>query len=120
MGLEDLNKRAAKSFDRLKVSKGWTDKVISEAKSSGIEIDEKKIEKMLSETPPARLEVENIVHHHQGKISSAEINPLAYIDSLQLPANLSIAIAAILEYKNKGNKKSLVAAQEWIEKELRG
>jgi hypothetical protein len=118
MGLENLNKRAKATFDDIKSRKGWTEKAIKEAATSDDSIDVDKIQKMLN-APPSRVEVEDYVKHYDAKFSSAEVSPLAFIDSLELPANLSIAIAALIEYGKKKNKKSLVTASEYIEKEMR-
>ncbi len=119
MSLKDLNKRAESTFEAIKQRKGWTERTIKEAATEDKSIDVKKVQDMLNSTPTKRIEVQDPVHHWDEKFDSAKVSPLAYIDSLELPPNLSIAIAAIIEYKEKGNKKSLVSASEYIEKELR-
>lgn len=119
MSLDKLNQRAADSFERIKAQQGWTRKAIASAALSDDSIDVEKIEKTFNAIPPARVEVDKVVNHLAGKRQSAEINPMDFIDSLELPVNLSIAVAAIIEYGKKGNKKSLVSASEYIEKELR-
>lgn len=122
MSLENLNQRAANRFEELRRKRGWTIKIVEEAAQSDKDIDVNKVQKML-DTPPIRTEVENIIHHDvhnkPNAFDTAEIHPLAYIDSLGLPANLSIAVACIIEYGKKKNGKSLVDAAEYIEKEIR-
>jgi hypothetical protein len=117
MGLEDLNRRAEKTFDGIKRRKGFTSRIIEEAAKSDSSIDQNKLQKML-EMPPKRVEVEDYVKHYDAKFSSAEVSPMAFIDSLELPANLSISIACLIEYGKKKNKKSLKDAMGYIMKEI--
>lgn len=118
MGLENLNARAANSFEKVKRKKGWTIKIVEEAAKSDSSINANKLQKMLNETPPARVEVDKIVNHLTDKFHSAEVSPMDFIDSLGLSANLSIAVAALIEYGKKGNKKNLEDAIGYIRKEI--
>lgn len=117
VGIDELNKRAKLTFDDIKRRKGYTERVIKEAANSDISIDINKIQRMLS-MPPSRIEVEDYVKHHDKGFSSAEVSPLAFIDSLELPANISIAIAALIEYGKKKNKARLQDATDYVRKEL--
>jgi hypothetical protein len=120
MSLKDLNKRAEQTFDAVKRRKGWTNKIVAELSTeSGSNEHAVKLQKMLDETPKTRVEVDDYVKHYDAKFSSAIIEPLAFIDSLELSANLSIAIACIISYKKKGNKAALIDAAGWIEKEVK-
>lgn len=117
MGIDDLNRRARATFDDIKRRKGYTERTIKEAANSDTSIDTNKIQKML-DSPPSRVEVDNYVKHYDEGFSSAEVSPMAFIDSLQLPANLSITIAALIEYGKKKNKARLQDAINYIRKEL--
>jgi hypothetical protein len=119
MSLKDLNKRAEQTFEAIKQRKGWTEKVLNEAAKDDSSIDFRKIKVIFDAAPTRRIEVQDPVHHYDEKFDSAKVNPLAYLDSLELSANLAIAIAYIIEYNNKGKKQSLVHAIEFIEKEIR-
>jgi hypothetical protein len=119
MSLKDLNKRAEQTFEAIKQRKGWTERTLQEAAKEDSSIDAKKIQIMLNSTSAKRVELQDPVHHYDGKFDSAKVDPLAYIDSLELSANLAIAIACIVEYKSKGKRQSLTQAQEYIEKEIR-
>lgn len=115
--LKDLNKRAEQTFDAIKQRKGWVTKTLVEAAKKDSYVDVDKLQKML-DMPTKRVEVEDYVKHYDAGFSSASVDPLSFIDSLELPANLSIAIATIITYGKKGQKKLLKDAQDWIEKEI--
>lgn len=119
MSLSNLNKRAEQTFEAIKQRKGWTERILKQAAIEDSSINVDKIQSMLNSTSAKRVEVQDPVHHYDEKFDSAKVDPLAYIDSLELSANLAIAIACIIEYKSKGKQQSLVQATEYIEKELR-
>lgn len=118
MGLNNLNKRAADSFERLKESKGWTRRGI-EAVKAGRDIDVSKIEKMLDNLPKSRVEINEKVYHISDKRDSAVVEAMDFIDSLQLPANISIALACLIAYGQKGKKEVLLDAIKYIEDEVK-
>lgn len=117
MGLNNLNQRAADSFEGLKESKGWTRRGI-EAVKAGKDIDVGRIEKMLDGLPKSRVEINDKVSHLKAKRDSAVVEAMDFIDSLQLPPNISIALACLIAYGQKKDKTKLQDAIGYVMDEI--
>jgi hypothetical protein len=117
--LNDLNARAQKKFADLKNQKGWTRERIEELKQKGGMLREENLEKILN-PPDVRVNIEDKVYHIEERRDSAKVKFEDYLDALQLPANLSMALAQIIYAKSttKDKKAALTEAIQYIQKEI--
>lgn len=119
MSLDDLNKEAQRRFDKIK--NDWTGqikKVLDEPDIEvvGKKIDVKKIQEMLDTPIEEYTNDGGIIKDN--KSASIPNTVMDFIDSLNLPPNLSIAIAYIITSRDKGKLDNLQVARTFIEKEI--
>lgn len=118
MSLDDLNQLANERFIKIKSTHGWTtNKVAEMSRGRGIKIDEDKLQSMLDEAPRVSVVLDPktddlITLDSKTDEFSAVTTVTNFIDGLNLPPNLSLAIAYIIatnqQKHNQGEKFTLI------------
>lgn len=114
--LVDLNERAQDSFNRLR-NKMKLDLQAPLIKK-GIDINEKKIQEMLN-TPFSHADTINTLKNNPAlneAIEEAQFvdNSFSFIESLNLPPQLSLVIGMLISFNKTNNEADLINARKYL------